>query len=545
MAISDVNRIIVVCLLLAMAFVAQRAEASSFCTLNSTARVLSPEQTSMLFGGFNDILGPIITNLPFDFEAVQSLTRRMRVGALRHPGGTVANFWSLENGTYTQPCDDIWVPLGGNHCKYAADISNNGLPWGSFTPGKFFSAFENSLCRSGANYSVVPIVWNLNILTLSDDAMLQQVNLIASQVQEAAAKNATLLIELGNEFFISVVYGLVFPNSTVYGAKIAPLVKLIRQLLPTARIAAVSDPRTLGWDAGLAQLLEEDANLFDAVTVHDYNCQVLNLTSTSGPSWEQLALYGPTTSVSIAEHVAALFPSKSVWMTEFNVGPLGFDALKAVNLTSSVLHSLFVVNYIIGAACQPVAAWDVMMLHMLWQQAGMDSSLLIWLMGWGVAQVPANRTVPDPLRHTSWTAMGQIMSHILEFAHAGASGGVCLEAAPGCPSSAVVSSSPSCLRGVLFGNRYALVTNGCGSQPNISARIPLPTRAGPLNVTSFEYLSTSPVTTGTATLADCTPTLHLWECGPLVPLQQPLHPQNTSWLEMNVSAFSILLIQFW
>ena len=47
----------------------------------------------------NDVMGPIV-NLSYSDTALIRATHALNIGSFRHPGGTVANYWSIINGTY-------------------------------------------------------------------------------------------------------------------------------------------------------------------------------------------------------------------------------------------------------------------------------------------------------------------------------------------------------------------------------------------------------------------------------------------------------------
>ena len=94
------------------------------CTVTAPPQL---QKASPLLFGMNDVLGPIINltyrpvvpagepflssprpsfpplfrrGSPCSDAALVDAVRRLGVGALRHPGGTVANFWTMANGSY-------------------------------------------------------------------------------------------------------------------------------------------------------------------------------------------------------------------------------------------------------------------------------------------------------------------------------------------------------------------------------------------------------------------------------------------------------------
>ena len=107
-------------------------------------------------------MGPII-NLSYFDPALIEATKALNIGAFRHPGGTVANYWSIANGSYvgqdgtTNGCS---FPPHWDYCAYAhrgAAGENHG-----------FSALNFVANHGvGANAS---IVYDLNVFSLSKAA---------------------------------------------------------------------------------------------------------------------------------------------------------------------------------------------------------------------------------------------------------------------------------------------------------------------------------------------------------------------------------------
>ena len=114
------------------------------------------------------------------------------------------------------------------------------------------------------------IVFDFNLLTLSGQEMLDQVDVLKSQIDGDKLK----YLELGNEYYITKKYNWSLPNSTYYMNKALPLIQKIRKEIPNGQIAVVSDrPKNpynnaTAWNDGIAEF----KNDFDAVTIHDYSC---------------------------------------------------------------------------------------------------------------------------------------------------------------------------------------------------------------------------------------------------------------------------------
>ena len=105
-------------------------------------------------------MGPII-NLTYSDPALIKIAERLRIGALRHPGGTVANYWSLENGTYVGENGSNCKGDHWNYCTYQERIDMH--PEKTFTPENFMKGIGGScLSKKGP-------IWDLNVLTLTEE----------------------------------------------------------------------------------------------------------------------------------------------------------------------------------------------------------------------------------------------------------------------------------------------------------------------------------------------------------------------------------------
>ena len=67
------------------------------CVLEPTA----PVPVDPYLFGVNTLLGPI-ENLPFEDPALLRAASTLGAGALRWPGGSVANYWSIADGRYDE-----------------------------------------------------------------------------------------------------------------------------------------------------------------------------------------------------------------------------------------------------------------------------------------------------------------------------------------------------------------------------------------------------------------------------------------------------------
>ena len=178
-----------------------------------------------LIQGYNTVLGPVI-NLTYYDTALELSVKKLYVGSLRYPGGTVANYWNITNASYVVPCQTEEY----NYCYRQRVVSK--LPKQTFSPINFYNGIGSASNINGGN----SIVIDLNALTMNGSDMLNQVNTLVNQF----GNNMELYIELGNEYYLNK-YKYEFPNSSVYVDKVIPLAKEIRSKLPNAKISIPTD----------------------------------------------------------------------------------------------------------------------------------------------------------------------------------------------------------------------------------------------------------------------------------------------------------------
>jgi hypothetical protein len=249
------------------------ATGAQACAVSFTAgETMNPT----IVAGLNDVLGPII-NLSYTDPALVAATQAIGVKGFRHPGGTVGNYWSIENGSYVGP--DGTTESGcsnGSHWSYC-----NYDHRGDAADSTRFSTqnFVQGVGKGTSN------VFMLNVFSLTPSAQLAQIDYL-SRLGTAVDR-----LELGNEFN-HPQYGWHFPNVQAYLASIKPVIAHARRVLPRAAIAVVA-AKGGKWNSGLAAALTAHAHaqasqatrpgagagagaappLFDALTVHQYSPQ--------------------------------------------------------------------------------------------------------------------------------------------------------------------------------------------------------------------------------------------------------------------------------
>lgn len=360
-------------------------------TLCWTACTLSPGEavptSASLLSGLNTVLGPII-NLSYTDAALERAIDGLGVASLRHPGGTVADYWSLVNGSFvgedgtTAGCSNgtLW-----DFCAYAHR--------GDHAPDTFTARSFSDGVGAGKQ-----VVWDLNVFTLSTKDAL-------SQLDYMKANNLQVhLIELGNEFYLKD-FDWRFPDANAYWTRARPVAQHARKLFPKAQIAVVGKSTSGAWNAALAAV--QDEGLYDAVTVHEY--QPDNTTIAKLPVAQQvgaIAGFGELTTSKIAAEIRKDWPKGlPVWRTEFNFPTWG-SGPPLPSLLDGALHGLFWASHVLAAVqrVQWLVPVPVVMLHALGVQEGVG-----WDSQAGIVRLP---NAPNQPQAVEANGVAQIFSHL-------------------------------------------------------------------------------------------------------------------------------------
>ena len=275
--------------------------------------------------GVNSLLGPM-TNLAYDDPSLVAATRGIGVGAVRYPGGTLANFWSFAQEGYTREAkrDFDWVNAWDR---------TGSAPAGTFTPRRFWLGVGSASAPTGP-------VWVLNVLTLTLQEQLAEVELLRRHTLPVAR------VEIGNELYD---YPEKFPRAGEYMRAILPVIRRVRKLFPDALIAVVGVHDTRGsWNSDLA----EYAEYFDAVTMHPYEPTECAAQEWGGGDNEKsaVAAWGEGHIRQLRAHARSSMGhmNKQIWLTEFNVG---WDCTGIPDVVSSggAMLGLFWAGYVLAA----------------------------------------------------------------------------------------------------------------------------------------------------------------------------------------------------
>ncbi|XP_065183391.1 uncharacterized protein LOC135814228 [Sycon ciliatum] len=298
--------------------------------------------TNFKLFGLNDVLGPVM-QIPYDSSALVCAVESLRVGYLRHPGGTVANYWNITSGRYATTCSHSRV------CNMSAAV--NKFPEGTFSPANFVKDLAS---RTGAKLPV----FDLNVLTMDEGTWDMQIDTL-----QPFCTGVECFVEIGNELHINKVYSWHFPDADVYMKLVEPLINKLRHRFPMVKISVPAGflgdfmPKQLAAEMGLVSPQEQTElteswsvtlakyqHLFDAVTIHDYGSDGHaksgdNVTRTSSlATWPQVA-YGEA-----VKFCKKLYRDNiSVLITEYNEGlnaktELDYDGgPHALNMLSHVL----------------------------------------------------------------------------------------------------------------------------------------------------------------------------------------------------------------
>eukprot|EP01043_Picozoa_sp_COSAG02_P015091 COSAG02_NODE_634_length_19259_cov_9.871347_10_plen_553_part_00 len=332
----------------------------------SVASLPGGRPASPLLFGLNDILGPII-NLTYSDTALVAAVKALRVGALRHPGGTVANYWSMAAGSYVGQ-DGTTPGCNGSHwnyCKYEDRIQDH--------PPQTFSAKSFA---DGVGSELAATVHDLNVLTMSTAQSIAELHALA------AAGVIVTHLELGNEFYITKNYAWRFPTAARYAEACLPVVVAARKLFPHVRIAVVGADRS-DWNTELAKQSALMKSV-DSVTIHHYGPNPTKVTSL--PAAQQrtaLAADGEFVSASMAASIRDSFINEghvhlTLWRTEYNYPGGWVGPLPAMYEPEGGMHALFMAGHVLSALEHQAWAvpFEVLMMHCLAHQpsAGWSSS---------------------------------------------------------------------------------------------------------------------------------------------------------------------------
>lgn len=373
--------------------------------------------------GMNDVLGPIV-NLTYDDTALVGAVDALNVGALRHPGGTVANYWSFaDGGRYVAQCKNGSAPHLPNEptgpalagcCAFADRV--NAWPAGTYSPSAFM--------RKGSvgSATTAPPVYDINLLTKTTNESIAELHVLKGSgisVQH---------IELGNEFYLTKHYAWRFPTPDAYIKAAVPVIAAARALFPGAKVAVVahSDPQfESGWNGGLLAAIKQHLgglDKIDAVTMHLYAPGADSIQRLNGnDKFSFVAAIADASLQQLADSVAAHFPaSTKIWMTEFN---LGISNPPLPQYKDGGLHGIFWASHVVsdlkrarrGAVAHTLVVvqlaaintgrFDVMMMHALASQAGIG-----WDSNTGIIRVPAVDGANSG--GVSVNGVGQIFAHV-------------------------------------------------------------------------------------------------------------------------------------
>lgn len=236
---------------------------------------------------------------PWTNPSFQHAVNFLKPGALRFPGGTVANYWDWQTG-WVFPNED-GTPFGlGKQTPQSNTLEN----------------FQQTISSSQATPIFVP-----NLLTSNLD---KEINMLKS------AQNLGLpikYIELGNEFYLPEPDNIAkFPTGADYGSEANRWITRLHQEFPNIKIAVATylqfqdgtqfqDNRSKSWSTDLLTTLQGA----DALTIHSYyTSEIGNKTDLENSDVEKI-LGTPFNKYRQLIN-AAINPSPiNIWITEYNM----------------------------------------------------------------------------------------------------------------------------------------------------------------------------------------------------------------------------------
>lgn len=255
-----------------------------------------------------------VTNTP---ERLQIL-KDLKLQTLRGPAGTIANWYLWKKGYMFSPSEP-------DYHKYYDKEHNKGKGPGP-RPVMLPELYEE------AGKLDLPYAFNTNVETQSPEEIAEMVKEIKKLTRQP------IFLEMGNELF-EPGDCKAFPTCREYIAKVRAIGKAVKAVDPAVQIGVVcpSYPvseekliksglrklantgnkpidRYLEWD----DILAANQDAFDAVILHPYIFyRVENATPESLMAF--MAAFNAAGEEVLRNDYAKLFPTKKIWMTEFNV----------------------------------------------------------------------------------------------------------------------------------------------------------------------------------------------------------------------------------
>jgi hypothetical protein len=226
---------------------------------------------------------------PVFYNAVHTLQPE----SIRLFGGTTANFWNWQNGTFTE------------------SASFPGIVAGHPVPPIPLTAWADAV-KAGA---AVP-VFDLNVLTstLSDQLAM---------LHAAAALGLPIRwVELGNELYVkAAVNRQVFPTGAAYGQLASTWIPAIKAAFPGVRVAICGYSYLGGnntWNSSLLSTVRGE----DAITFHTYWNPAPRGGSSGATPLDDLLVSTQRRFANLVNHDLPVLPSGvTAWVTEWNIQP--------------------------------------------------------------------------------------------------------------------------------------------------------------------------------------------------------------------------------
>lgn len=250
-------------------------------------------------------------------ERVQVL-KDLKLQSLRGPAGTIATWYLWKKGY-------MFTPDEPDYHKYYDKDYNKGKGKG-LRPVMLDELYEE------AGKLNIPYVFNVNVETQSPEDIAEMVK----EIKKLSSK--PVFLEMGNELF-EPGDRKAFPTCREYIAKVRAIGKAVKAVDPTVQIAVVCPSYPFSEDKMLNSALRKLANtgnkpidhylewddilaanqdIFDAIILHPYIFfRVENSTPESVMAF--MAAWNAAGEEVLRSDYAKTFPSKKIWMTEFNV----------------------------------------------------------------------------------------------------------------------------------------------------------------------------------------------------------------------------------
>jgi hypothetical protein len=338
-------------------------------------------------------------NLTFNDSGGLALAQALHLGVLRYPGGTGSNIWDMKKGRYLPPP----TPQAKGYDKWTKwKPVVDSFPEGTFSASAFLQGLGGSAAKT---------IWCLNVYSLNASETCEQVHYIS---QLPGQQEPGVLLELGNELYLTSQGLPRFPDAGSYALQMQPVVACARKLMPRAKVAAAGwigngSEATAAWNRGLRPY----ASIFDGVSQHGYAPTHLEIKDV--PESQRVTFVAGYSRAVARQEVRMLRAQVGradmpVWQTEFGFGLDNASQCVVRDYMFGALHGAFHAARILSAINEPGTFGAITMETFVFPLPDDEKSRSDDWCGMPAGRLrPADPNRPDEARVSG---TGQLVSHL-------------------------------------------------------------------------------------------------------------------------------------